>query len=147
MEANITNYYHPKFSDKLEISRTNINTKGRRKFLGPKDDETLDAIMPFGVADAAKVNSIYWLLIQNLGITSKSNEELIQYVLSFTENKHNYNNLLMKYDESFRREDEISTEQKLRFMKLLLHHNWSIKSIWWKLNIQVHQVPAILRWI
>ena len=59
MEANITNYYHPKFSDKLEISRTNINTKGRRKFLEPKDDETLDAIMPFGVADAAKVNSIY----------------------------------------------------------------------------------------
>ena len=147
MELRITNYYHPKLCDDMNIHTVQITQRGRRKILGTNNSPWLEGVMSTGFADTIKENLQYKRLITNLKLSQKTTTDLRDQFLSINSADEICFDHAMDWDPKEKESERLDNKLILNIIRLRLLKNWSIPSLWAKFGVSKDQISQIIRWI
>ena len=147
MTGKITNYYLPGYSKEIVLMQDKISHKGRTKFLGMEEEETLSQIMNVGFANCITKNRLYLQAIENLKITDIDNKSLVESLIS---NKIGSSNPSFDFITTNKRsfeENRIDYLQATEIIKLRVQSKWSINSLCAKFCITKSQLQRIFKMV
>ena len=140
MELRITNYYHPKLCDDINIHTVQITQRGRRKILGTNNSLWLEGGMSTGFADTIKENLKYKSLITNLKLSHKTTTDLRDQFLNINSADEVCLDHAMDWDAKEKESERLDNELILNIIRLRLLKNWIIPSLRAKFGVSKDQI-------